>query len=417
MSESKGLGNILRKLNKIQKELKAPKNQYNDFAKFTYRSCEDILEGVKPLCEQYQCAIFLTDSVKMVGDRYYIEATATIFDVESEESYTTVAYAREEDKKDKMDRSQTTGSASSYARKYALNGLLAIDDTKDSDSLEPDKPSTQPKKTEYKPVQKVPTSSAQYAKENKEDKTIEIRYEKINKVLGIEVPTEEVKSIFKSLNFQIEELDSSLKVIVPTRRLDIKIEEDLIEEVGRIYGMDNIQGKLPVLPMQLGKFDKTRRDIKNKLVDLGLNETLSYILINDKEVNAGIVNFKNSLTKTVISKIDATTSNELPGATIEILNSDGREMPCIIIDEDGNEEKLNRCMWVSGEKPKVVMGLSSGTYYLTELIAPKGFELNKNKIEFEVLANGDVTKVEMKNELEVEVLPPSVCDAEPLASV
>lgn len=197
MSESKGLGNILRKLNKIQKELKAPKNQYNDFAKFTYRSCEDILEGVKPLCEQYQCAIFLTDSVKMVGDRYYIEATATIFDVESEESYTTVAYAREEDKKDKMDRSQTTGSASSYARKYALNGLLAIDDTKDSDSLEPDKPAAQPKKTEYKSVQKVPTSSAQYAKENKEDKPITEAQRKRLFALGVEADIRAVMAEYK----------------------------------------------------------------------------------------------------------------------------------------------------------------------------------------------------------------------------
>ena len=120
---------------------------------------------------------------------------------------------------------------------------------------------------------------------NKEEKTIEIRFEKINKVLGINVPKEEVISIFKALNFSVEELTDSLKVTVPTRRLDIKIEEDLIEEVGRIYGMDKIEGKLPVLPMQLGKFDKTRRAIKNKLVDLGLNETLTYSLIPQSEVH------------------------------------------------------------------------------------------------------------------------------------
>ena len=120
---------------------------------------------------------------------------------------------------------------------------------------------------------------------DKQEKTIEIRFEKINKVLGINVPKEEVISIFKSLNFTIEELTASLKVTVPTRRLDIKIEEDLIEEVGRIYGMDKIEGKLPVLPMQLGIFDKTRRAIKNKLVDLGLNETLTYSLIPQSEVH------------------------------------------------------------------------------------------------------------------------------------
>ena len=120
---------------------------------------------------------------------------------------------------------------------------------------------------------------------NKEEKTIDIRFDKINKVLGINIPKEEVISIFKSLNFKVEELTDSLKITVPTRRLDIKIEEDLIEEVGRIYGMDKIEGKLPVLPMQLGKFDKTKRAIKNKLVDLGLNETLTYSLIPQSEVH------------------------------------------------------------------------------------------------------------------------------------
>ena len=120
---------------------------------------------------------------------------------------------------------------------------------------------------------------------NKEEKTIDIRFDKINKVLGINIPKEEVISIFKSLNFKVEELTDSLKITVTTRRLDIKIEEDLIEEVGRIYGMDKIEGKLPVLPMQLGKFDKTKRAIKNKLVDLGLNETLTYSLIPQSEVH------------------------------------------------------------------------------------------------------------------------------------
>ena len=124
-----------------------------------------------------------------------------------------------------------------------------------------------------------------YDKENKEDRTIEVRYEKINKVLGIEVPKDEVVAIFNALNFEVKKSDDKLEVTVPTRRLDIKIEEYLIEEVGRIYGMDNIKGKLPVLPLQLGKFDKTRREIKNKLVDLGLNETLTYSLIPQGEVH------------------------------------------------------------------------------------------------------------------------------------
>ena len=111
-------------------------------------------------------------------------------------------------------------------------------------------------------------------------------------------------SIFKSLNFTVEELTDSLKVTVPTRRLDIKIEEDLIEEVGRIYGMDKIEGKLPVLPMQLGKFDKTRRAIKNKLVDLGLNETLTYSLIPQSEVHKFTTDDFEEILSMVISSFD-----------------------------------------------------------------------------------------------------------------
>lgn len=168
MEESKGLKNVLQKLLKVQLELKAPKNQYNEFGKFYYRSCEDILEGTKPLCEKYNCLILLTDCIKMVGDRIYVEATATFFDIESEECIMSVACAREEDKKDKMDRSQTTGSASSYARKYALNGLLQIDDVKDSDGLEPDKQPKPTPKPAPKPVAKptMPTNSTDYAKQN-----------------------------------------------------------------------------------------------------------------------------------------------------------------------------------------------------------------------------------------------------------
>lgn len=160
--------NVLQKLLKVQLELKAPKNQYNEFGKFWYRSCEDILEGTKPLCEKYNCLILLTDNIKMVGDRIYVEATATFFDIDSEECIVSVACAREEDKKDKMDRSQTTGSASSYARKYALNGLLQIDDVKDADGLEPDKqpkpvPKPAPKPAAKPATPKVPTSSTEYA--------------------------------------------------------------------------------------------------------------------------------------------------------------------------------------------------------------------------------------------------------------
>lgn len=121
----------------VQSELKAPKNQYNSFGEYKYRSCEDILEGVKPLLKKYGLYLKLSDAVELIGDRYYIKATATLSDVDN--CISTSAYAREQLEKKKMDASQVTGAASSYARKYALNGLLAIDDTKDADSVE-DKP-------------------------------------------------------------------------------------------------------------------------------------------------------------------------------------------------------------------------------------------------------------------------------------
>lgn len=128
--------NIYEKLMNIQKELKAPKSQYNSFGKYKYRSCEDILESVKPLLEKYKVTIILTDKLEQIGERYYIRAMAILFDTESDNSIENTAYAREEETKKGMDGSQITGTSSSYARKYALNGLLLIDDTKDADADE-----------------------------------------------------------------------------------------------------------------------------------------------------------------------------------------------------------------------------------------------------------------------------------------
>lgn len=120
---------IHNKLADIQQELNAPKSQYNEFGKYEYRSCEDILSALKPILNG--AVILLTDEIVQVAERYYVKATATLTDGES--SISTTAFAREEETKKGMDASQITGSASSYARKYALNGLFAIDDTKDSD--------------------------------------------------------------------------------------------------------------------------------------------------------------------------------------------------------------------------------------------------------------------------------------------
>ena len=128
--------NIYEKLLNIQTELKAPKGQYNSFGKYKYRSCEDILEAVKPICAKNKATLVLSDSLENIGDRYYIKATAILIDVESGENLENTAYAREELEKKGMDGSQITGTASSYARKYALNGLFNIDDTKDADTDE-----------------------------------------------------------------------------------------------------------------------------------------------------------------------------------------------------------------------------------------------------------------------------------------
>ena len=122
------------KLMNIQQELKAPKGQYNDFGKYAYRSCEDILEAVKPLLKKEKVALTISDELQYIGNRYYIKATATLIDTESEATISNSAYAREEETKKGMDGSQITGASSSYARKYALNGLFGIDDNKDSDT-------------------------------------------------------------------------------------------------------------------------------------------------------------------------------------------------------------------------------------------------------------------------------------------
>ena len=123
---------LQKKLNKIQQELKAPKNQKNSFGNYNYRSCEDILEAVKPLLDG--AVVTISDSIKNIGVRYYIEAEATI--MEGKEKLYVRAYAREPQIKKGMDEAQITGATSSYARKYALNGLFAIDDTKDTDTMD-----------------------------------------------------------------------------------------------------------------------------------------------------------------------------------------------------------------------------------------------------------------------------------------
>lgn len=127
---------IYEKLAKIQREIKAPKNLKNSFGGYMYRNAEGILEAFKPYSEKYGVMLKLYDQVVQIGDRYYVKATAVITDVENGDQTSATAYARESAEKKGMDDSQITGTASSYARKYALNGLLLLDDTKDADTDE-----------------------------------------------------------------------------------------------------------------------------------------------------------------------------------------------------------------------------------------------------------------------------------------
>ena len=148
---------IYKKLLTIQEKLKVPKNQHNDFGGFNYRSCEDVLETLKPLLTKTNTTIIFTDTVLNIGIRFYLESTLTFLDIETGEKIETKAYAREDEMKKGMDGSQITGSSSSYARKYALNALFCIDDTKDADATntfgKTDTPQT------HENVPKTPTTS------------------------------------------------------------------------------------------------------------------------------------------------------------------------------------------------------------------------------------------------------------------
>lgn len=142
---------IYEKLAMVQQNLKAPKSNYNTFGKYNYRSCEDILEGAKPLLNEVKAVVILNDSIELIGDRYYVKAEACFIDTENGEKFAVSAYAREDNDKKGMDLAQVTGSVSSYARKYALNGLFCIDDTKDSDATNKHDKETKSKETNIMP--------------------------------------------------------------------------------------------------------------------------------------------------------------------------------------------------------------------------------------------------------------------------
>lgn len=151
----------MKELMAIQSELKAPKSQFNKFGGYKYRKAEDILEAVKPLLAKQKCTLIITDDVVLIGNRIYVKATATIKN-EKGECETTTGWAREEESKKGMDGSQITGASSSYARKYALNGLFAIDDNADSDTTNDGQHQEAQQQTQTQQPTAQQTASPQY---------------------------------------------------------------------------------------------------------------------------------------------------------------------------------------------------------------------------------------------------------------
>lgn len=197
---------FLERVSLLITELKAPKSQRNNFGKYNYRSAEDILEAVKPLANNYGLVPKLSDEPVMIGDWHYIKATASIKDVKTGEEEIATAYAREPLSKKGMDESQITGTASSYARKYAMNGLYQIDDTKDADSDEyteqvkqaTPKPIT---KTQQQALQKRSDEIAQMAKLESKNFFDQITEKKIGYSVDIsKVNTEQLGTLNRYLN-------------------------------------------------------------------------------------------------------------------------------------------------------------------------------------------------------------------------
>ena len=183
------------KLQKIQCELKAPKNLYNSFGKYKYRNAEGICEAVKPMLEKYKVILTLSDDIIQVGERYYIKATVSLKDVESDGFVDITAMARESLDKKGMDESQITGTASSYARKYALNGLFLLDDTKDADSDEyhnQTKKDDQPSAKEQKEVETI-----------KHQKISELKVKAIQAAIAKErIDPQSVLNVYKIKSFE-----------------------------------------------------------------------------------------------------------------------------------------------------------------------------------------------------------------------
>lgn len=210
---------VLTKLFNIQQELKVPKNQRNTFGNYNFRNCEDIMEASKPVCKKYNTLLTCSDELIQVGERYYVKATATLYDLDSDESISTTAEAREEETKKGMDASQITGASSSYARKYALNGLLQLDDNKDADSNEYVK---QQKKIENKSQTKIEMISEDQVK------LLHVLFDKIEK---------SEKQIFKNFENKVAKENVYKKYKVKTsKELSKNNAKDMIELLKKKLG-------------------------------------------------------------------------------------------------------------------------------------------------------------------------------------
>jgi phosphatidylserine decarboxylase len=219
---------LLEAFKVVQNELKAPKNQYNSFGKYNYRSCEDILQAARPLCNDNGLVLTISDEIVQIGTRFYVKATSKVTEIETGESFENVAYAREDDSKKGMDSCQLTGACSSYARKYSLCGLFAIDDTKDADTNEyHQNAQNRPQATQSaKPTTSTkapakPTQRANDEARNKAVKALSAEMERmgvtgqevsaiagahIGKVSTKDMTTEEIQTVAKNLETWIFEI-------------------------------------------------------------------------------------------------------------------------------------------------------------------------------------------------------------------
>jgi hypothetical protein len=216
---------IYEKLLNIQNELTVNKDLFNSFGKYNYRSCESILEKVKPLCLKYKVVLSITDEIKLIGDRYYVEAKANLFDIESCQATSAKAYAREAVEKKGMDESQITGSASSYARKYALSGMFALDDGKDADS---DDNTEKP----VKPVAQKPTPKAETPKpveapkaEVKEDP---LTAEDIKEMTRLDIKPSKLATYFSTTTEKLTHAQAQQAIIAKKKQTEKQVKNDKV---------------------------------------------------------------------------------------------------------------------------------------------------------------------------------------------